>query len=113
MGTNRLCGPAHPLYKGNLIDSDGYVTVWVRTKKQCKELGLTPHTCNCHRREHVLIAEKVLGRRLKKGEVVHHWNGIKTDNRHSNLLICTRPYHAWLHQEMARRWQQEHFGGAS
>ncbi len=61
------------------------------------------------RTEHILIAERAIGRRLKKGEVVHHINGVKTDNRNSNFIICSNSYHKWLHNEMSRRYQKEHF----
>lgn len=63
------------------------------------------------RQEHGVIAERVLGRGLHRGEVVHHVNGIGTDNRNINLLICTQAYHALLHQRMAAAWMRGHLGG--
>ena len=37
---------------------------------------------------HRHVAEMMLGRKLKKGEVVHHKNRNKLDNRRSNLWVC-------------------------
>jgi hypothetical protein len=57
-----------------------------------------PHRINSRIPEQTLIAEKILGRYLKKGEEVHHINKIRTDNRNCNLLICSHSYHIMIHK---------------
>lgn len=60
---------------GKYIDKAGYV-ILTNGRKQ----GYRPP-------EHRAVMEKILGRGLKRGETVHHKNGIRTDNRPENLEL--------------------------
>ena len=70
-------GKSAPRRGGKFIDQWGYVRV--RTSNKAGQLAYTA--------EHVLVAEEMLGRPLKKGERVHHINGLKDDNRPENLAV--------------------------
>ncbi len=48
--------------------------------------------------EHILVAEKALGRYLELRHPVHHHNELKADNANINLVICeSQSYHLLLH----------------
>lgn len=72
-------GEKHPLYKkGKIIDSWGYVKIWIDGKRVL---------------EHRYIMEQHLKRKLEIREEVHHINGIKTDNRLKNLELVIKEKH--------------------
>lgn len=48
-------------------------------------------------RQHRLRMEKKLGRKIRPSEVVHHKNGIRSDNRLRNLEVMLESKHARLH----------------
>ena len=48
---------------------------------------------------HRLVVERAMWKPLPAGTIVHHLNGIKTDNRHCNLVVCpNESYHKLLHR---------------
>ena len=46
------------------------------------------------KKQHTLVMEEHLGRQLKKGEVIHHIDGNKKNNRLDNLYLCNRKEHS-------------------
>jgi len=55
---------------------------------------------NAGKGEHVIVIEKLIGRRLKKGEVVHHLNLNRLDNRIENLMLMKGSEHTSLHRRI-------------
>lgn len=76
-------------YKRKIVDHAGYVLIKVDNHPCADSKGYV--------REHRLVMEEKLGRYLRPGEVVHHINHIKNDNRIENLLLCSDEEHKKEH----------------
>lgn len=71
-----------------LIDSNGYIKLKLPNYHRGDHNGYVP--------EHILVWEEYHHRKLPKGWVVHHFNGIKPDNRPQNLVAMKNGEH--IHQ---------------
>lgn len=48
--------------------------------------------------EHIKVAQEFMGRRLRRGEIVHHLDGDRSNNNPKNLLVLERSQHVKLHE---------------
>ena len=76
---------------GRFVDLDGYIFVY-RPNHSRTQYGL-------YVREHLLIAERALGRAIAPPAQVHHVDFNRSNNKPSNLVICeNQRYHYVLHR---------------
>jgi len=61
---------------------------------------------NKGRSVHVVQMEIIIGRRLERGEIVHHKNGQRADNRPENLELMTRSEHS-RHHRLEDTWRRQ------
>lgn len=91
-----LSGPGNSNWKGGRIipkEPRRYVTV--QTVRKNGKRGQV--------KEHILLAEKALGRPLPEKAQCHHLNGDSRDNSPGNVVICEdAKYHRLLHARMRR-----------
>ena len=86
----------HPGWKGGqYIDRQGYVRLYSPEHPRAGQNGYV--------REHLVVAERKIGRPLQLSEVVHHINGIKADNSEDNLIVTTRKEHNRIQREESFR----------
>lgn len=89
---NHARGPRNGRWNGGVyLSTEGYVM---------RPVPLGHHLRQAHgyAYEHDLIMEEIIGRPMNTAtEIVHHRNGIRTDNHPDNLCIETRAVHAREH----------------
>ena len=76
--SKHIHGKDNPNLGGGWIASGGYVAIMVDGKRML---------------QHRAIIERHIGRKLNDSEIVHHINGIKTDNRIENLVVMQKRDH--------------------
>ena len=90
----------------NREHNDERMTPEVRIKLRLNRLGTGEGKCYRKyfgRAEHRLVAERILNRRLRKGEVVHHIDGDKRNNSPENLMVFeNQKEHARWHANQSR-----------
>lgn len=93
-------GSYNPNWKGGEIYRNGYIKILEHEHPHSNKKGYIKRS--------ILVVEKKLGRYLKDNEIVHHKNGIKTDDRSSNLIVLGDSEHKSYHALRRKRneWTQ-------
>ena len=78
---------------GRKVNIHGYVEIYKPEHQNADVSGYV--------KEHVFVMSEKIGRAILKGEVVHHKNEIRDDNRIENLRLMPRGDHARLHNKGA------------
>ncbi|MCA1800729.1 MAG: HNH endonuclease, partial [Actinobacteria bacterium] len=78
------------------ISTDGYRMVFDERKSYTRQNGWASY-----KKEHILIFELELGRKLRQNEQVHHIDGNKLNNKRDNLHLCkSNSEHTNLHSQI-------------
>ena len=76
----------HPHWKGGRRKSkEGYTQIRLPTHHRANQNGYVL--------EHILVAEKKYNRKITTRNHIHHFNGIKDDNRPENLVLTINSKH--------------------
>ena len=88
---HQMRGHLHWKWRGGVIFAKGYIWIKNDTHYRATPRGYVKRA--------VLVAEQKLGRRLRRNEIVHHRNHIKTNDTPSNIeVLKNQTQHMALHQ---------------
>ena len=92
MNRRSYVGKSNPNWKGGRkLHGEGYIQILKPEHSRADKRGYVF--------EHILVAEKKLGRSLKPEEVVHYDDENRANNDWYNLIICdSQYYHMQLHK---------------
>lgn len=92
-------GSGSPTWKGGRREiGGGYVGICMPEHPSATSSGYVL--------EHIVIVEDVLGKPLPPKAEVHHVNGIKSDNRNTNLVVCEDHAYHFLLERRARAYDE-------
>ena len=78
-------------WKGGRKINHGYIEIYKPESKMADSMGYV--------KEHRYVMSQYLGRDLTTDELVHHIDGIKTNNNIENLEIMTKGIHSCIHHK--------------
>lgn len=96
---SRACLLQHRRNGGHHLGDNRVGAVRIKTMANGYQIKIVKCADGRWRKEHRVIAERIVGRPLLSTEVVHHCNGNSIDNADTNLRVMGRKEHIALHHE--------------